>query len=384
MITALMLIMVVATLSILVLGTLVSQVRPASLVQKTTRTIFAAETGTQVALGELRTTLAAPDTNSDIYGDPTRLPCSLSGAVDGDSSQLRYAVTVQYFTVDPSRLTTEERSQQKQQCGVNAGRGVAVVPAYAVITSQGLAAGVPGLATTSGDRTLETQYAFRRTNKNVPGGLFRTSDLAYCLTANSATAESEVTYRAACARSDLNSWVHTETSTIALASTVRAGAPLCLQGPAASDTVHLVKLAPCAVVGRQLFSYKGYFQYRGQTDDNGGVGAGCLWAGVKESALKGAKLHSSSGGCVGGSNESLARRWWSWNPEPAVGAGSASLATSKQFINYQEFGRCFEVTQENLSADRMGIGPCKQELPGNSNRWNQVWAHSEPAPAPRR
>ena len=379
MLTALMLVLVVGTLSLLVLGTLVSQVRPIAFAQKAGRTVFAAEAGQQVALGELRTSVAGSGSLSG-YGDPAQLPCSLEGAVGAPEDQLTYVVTVQYFAEDPSGKNAAWREVAALDC-LTTSRGVGSVPAFAIISSQGRAAGVPGLATTTGNRWLETQYAFQRTNENIPGGLFRTSDLAFCLEAESAEEDSEVFYRSDCAPTDLNLWVHDDNSYIVLASSITEGGPsLCLQGPAAGadPADSLVRLAPCDVVGRQLFSYKGYFQYQGQNDDNTGLGTGCLWAGVKHSALEGQALHSSSAGCVGGGNESAARTWWSWNPEPAVGAGSASLASSKQFISYEEFGRCLEVTQENLWAANMGIGPCKQSVPGNGNRWNQVWEHDEP------
>ncbi|MEJ5944661.1 hypothetical protein WDZ17_05055 [Pseudokineococcus basanitobsidens] len=382
MLTALMLIMVVGTLSVLVLGTLVSQVRPASLVQKTTRTVFAAETGSQVALGEMRTNLAAADSNGDVYGDPTKLPCTLSGPVGESSAQLTYAVTVQYFAADPSALSSAQRSSAAMTCGTSGGRGVTTAPAYAVISSKGFDAGVPGLATTSGDRTLETQYAFQVTNKNVPGGLFRTSDTGFCLEAESAQAGSGVRYRSDCSsRNARMLWVHAKQSYIQLASTIGTSTPLCLQGPTGpSGGQELVRLQACAVTGPQLFSYKGSFRYQAQNDSNTGVGTRCLWSGSQSAALENARLRSSADGCVRSGDDSyLVRPYWSWNPEPAVGAGSASQPSSLQLVNYAEFGRCLEVTQENLWADRMGIGPCKQAVPGNGNRWNQVWARSEPA-----
>lgn len=375
MVTALMLVMVVGTLSILVLGTLVSQVLPVSLTQKTTRTIFAAEAGTQVALGALRTT--PPKTvNGLAYGNPARLPCTLSGSVGGSASTLMYSVSVEYFTADPSGLTKDERATSPTRLPCVAGGGVSTAPAFAVISSKGLAAGVPGLATTAGDRTLETQYAFQLTNENVPGGVFRTSDLLLCLTADHVEPGSPVRYGNQCnGRTEVNAWIHAEGSGLVLASTAAFNEPLCLQGPEVDGGE--VRLANCAEAARQKFSYRNYFRYEQQAD--GETGGGCLWAGVRDpSVLAGRTVHVSVDACArekDGSSKAT-RPYWSWNPEPAVGAGSASSPDSLQFINYAEFGRCLEVKNEYLDADKMGIGPCKQRFSEDGDiwlRWNQMW-----------
>ncbi len=48
--------------------------------------------------------------------------------------------------------------------------------------------------------------------------------------------------------------------------------------------------------------------------------------------------------------------WWSWSPEPAVGAGDSGYA-SGQFVNYKYFGSCFEITREDPWANVEGRRP---------------------------
>jgi hypothetical protein len=66
-----------------------------------------------------------------------------------------------------------------------------------------------------------------------------------------------------------------------------------------------------------------------------------------------------------------------------VGAGAASYATH-QIVNFKEFGRCADVTNEVISYAFMISYPCKQDATGTGAAllWNHKWYYSEPtAPA---
>jgi hypothetical protein len=62
-----------------------------------------------------------------------------------------------------------------------------------------------------------------------------------------------------------------------------------------------------------------------------------------------------------------------WRPDAAVGAGAAGAAT-QQLINYSQYGRCLDVTGQNVNATWMIAYPCKQD-PSRPVTWNQrfVW-----------
>jgi hypothetical protein len=73
--------------------------------------------------------------------------------------------------------------------------------------------------------------------------------------------------------------------------------------------------------------------------------------------------------------------WSSFTPDPRVGAGAASYSTN-QIVNFLQFGRCFDVTHQDLTSATMIIYPCKQD-PGPTHSdltWNQKWYYTEPNP----
>jgi hypothetical protein len=68
-----------------------------------------------------------------------------------------------------------------------------------------------------------------------------------------------------------------------------------------------------------------------------------------------------------------------FDPSPAVGAGAASY-TTQQLVNYQEFGRCADVTHTDINKSFMIVYPCKQDPTGNNAfSWNHKWVYTEPA-----
>ena len=68
--------------------------------------------------------------------------------------------------------------------------------------------------------------------------------------------------------------------------------------------------------------------------------------------------------CVG----SVADPTQAWVPSPSVGAGAAA---APQWVNYYEFGRCLDVTGQNVNASYLIDYPCKQNPYANAVAWNQ-------------
>ncbi len=379
MMAAVLLVMIMGGLSLLVLAMVASQVTPTQFAQKNTRTVFAAEAGMNTALAEIRAAAAAPDYTGKIYGDRTKLPCTVNGPVDLTGADLTYSVTVQYFTSSPTGKDAAWRTANHLTC--TPGSGVPVQPTYAVITSQGLANGVPGLATTVGDRTLTSTYQFQVTNTNVPGGLIYAFGDQFCLQANGTTAGSTITYVAAalCGTNDVTQlWVYDTDYEIKLASSTLGGTALCITGPPDTSTASVsAKLQACASSTsasrwNQLWSWQGGAVWEGESTAINGYSGYCLYSGVTSGDPLGRTL-SAAKQCA--SNQP----WGSFNPDPRVGAGAASYS-SKQIVNYLEFGRCFDVTDTDVNKAFMIVYPCKQDPSGGSQLpWNHKWYYAEPA-----
>ncbi len=69
-------------------------------------------------------------------------------------------------------------------------------------------------------------------------------------------------------------------------------------------------------------------------------------------------------------------------PTALVGAGGAYYNTH-QLVNYLEFGRCADVTNEVIDYAYMISYPCKQDPTGGTSyiTWNQKWYYCEPSDA---
>ena len=358
----LLIIVIFAALSLLVLGVLISQVRPTAFTQDSSRSLFAAEAGLQSALGQIRT--ATTGSSSGTYGDRAKLPCTVTGAVGDGATAPRYDVTLTYFDLDPTGHDAAWRTANTIPCSA----GTAVVPAFALVRSVGtVATARPGAAPES--RTLESKYSFRLTNPNIAGGLMYTLTQKACLEASGATTGASVKYTASArctTENDRQRWLYDTDYAIKLATTTQDGSSgaLCLTGASGAVT-----LQPC-VKGRydQLWSWESFARFRGQKADNSGYGTQCLWAGTTDdAAIDNKPLVAGTGGC-----EQVNAEWKSFSPTPAVGAGGAGVRT-QQLVNYLEFGRCFDIPSENWDFAFLFISPCKQN-PSKDNRpvlWNQ-------------
>lgn len=378
----LMLIMVTATLSILVLGLVLAQVKPSQFAQKNSRTVFAAEAGIEAALGEIRSSLKPPDHSGAVYGDRSKLPCTVDGPVVSGTDNLTYSVAITYYKDDPSGKDPVWLAANKLAC--NKGYGTLVEPSFAILEASGTANGVKGLAATAGNRSISTIYAFQVTNVNVSGGLMYNFDDSFCLRADAAVANAKVRYTATCnGGDDLALWVYDTDYGIKLASTVGTGAELCITGASANltsgQTVD-VSLQLCNNSWNQFWSYQGGANFRSQRSDNTNYSSpsACLWAGTSGTSLQNRTLQVGTSGCTGNTPAT------SFSPEPMVGPGAAGYNTN-QIVNYLEFGRCFDVTNENPNSTFMIIYPCKQDPSGGSRLcWNHRWYYVEGTTSPQR
>lgn len=391
MVTALIAIMLTATMSILMLGVITSQVMPTSFLRASSQTIFAAEAGVNAVLGQIRTAEGAANFGV-IYGDTTLLPCTASGPVDGSGTTLRYEATVQYFTEDPTGRSAAWIAANAVGCV--AGSGPVVDPTYALLTSTGVGEDVVGLSADAGDRVVSAVYEFQVTNNNIPGGLIYNFDAdvnksgKYCLQADNAIAGAFVRYVPAvdCGTDDSRQlWIYSNSYQIKLASTtlpsLYPAGPLCIEGPttpsaALPQRVILQQCEPPTAAARwnQLFSWEGGANFRGELSTITNYSDIVLSTG-SASVTSGSYLQAWD-------QDGDRQEWVSFTPDPRVGAGAAGYNTH-QIVNYLEFGRCFDVTDEDVDSLFMIAYPCKQDpSPGGTLLfWNHKWFYTEPAGA---
>ncbi|NAZ81699.1 hypothetical protein GTR02_07690 [Kineococcus sp. R8] len=369
---------IAATLSLLVLGVVLSQVQPTQMQQKTTRTVAAAQAGVDAALAQIRTAEGTATVVGRV-GDPTKLPCEVTGTVGDNADGAAFRVTISYFDTNPSTLTRDERALRDITCTPGQGTG-ALVPSFAVLSSAASGKPLAGRTADSGDRSMESLYAFEISNENVPGGRMFSVNQKFCLTVASPAVGVTVTYTAAAGcptGGALTSWVYDKDYALKLASTL-TGTPLCISAPLASGVD--ATLQTCAVGDlKQQWSYEGGARFRGQkaaagngTKNSSDYGAYCLTASTTDATkLQGARLQS--GTCSSDTEHG------SFSPDPSVGAGAASVET-QQIVNYLEFGRCMDVTKGDLSYAYMIVYPCKQDPSGGTKlSWNHKWSYVEPA-----
>ena len=388
MLTAILFMIIMAGLSTVILGVVVAQNVPTGLSQKSTTTIDAAEGGLQSALAIMRTATTVTTINGVLttVGDPTKLPCSIpSTSVNGSTTDpTTYAVTIAYYNADPTgqNLITFNPTHLITCAQVQKG----TVPLFALLTAAGQTTTIPGSASTTGARSLAAVYSFDISNVNIPGGIIYNDDSTSCLQAATATAGSVINFVAAstcgvAANAPLQKWSYTTNWQIALSSTTAGGAQgLCITGPTvAGGATQNALLQTCALPTdpnrwNQLWSWTGSYTWEGELqaitgpNPNSWLGPN-IADGTSATGLKLQVINSSS------ANGTM-------TPSELVGAGAASYATH-QLVNYQEFGRCADVTNEVLpnNPNNLISYPCKQDPTGGTGNitWNQKWYYCEPS-----
>lgn len=322
----------------------------------------AAQAGVNVMLGEVRAA------TTDEVGTSTLLPCGTRAGTVSGGGPAAYSVSVDYYMADPVRTTG---TPQKMTCVPGYGTYDPVsdgfTPKFAQITSTGTDG--PATNGSTPGRTLSTTYVFRTTNTNIVGGRIRINPAAgstteLCLDAGSPTPISGAVVRLqTCANPPLDQQVFAYRTdlTIQLLSSVTGTYPngLCLDTAPPATSGRTVVLATCSVVGSppytQQWSYNdngGYTASLATSADSGVLSSQCFSVAGQS---PGVQLLLAT--CNGGSTTTQA-----WIPSPAVGAGAAQ---APQLVNFAEFGRCLDVTNQDTSVDHLIDYPCKQNpFPG--------------------
>ena len=386
-------IMLVMILSALVAGAVVSQIGASVFGQKNTRTAHAAEAGLDAGLGAIRASWAVDTLEGDTaVGYRVLLPCNgtaswtTEGQVVGAPGDVAYQVTIRYFADDRNPTGRDEAwlDANALPCAVD---GVSELPAFAHITSLGSGSDTGQRSEDAGERTLVTVYDFSTTNENIPGGLIHrerpsgSSLPDLCLDSGSAAPAVGAALRwELCADNDPSQifWWRKD-FTILQSSTVNLpGGALCVTSSANATTTQSVTMAPCqADFKPQQWGQTSEFGFGVHPRHPGNSTRYCLLVGNNNAP---GAATATTGACSMG----LYNTRSGMRPDASVGAGSAgdigdtvSPNTGYQWVNYDEFGRCYDLPNWNGNTDQMTVSPCKQS-PIRSTDWNQV-LHYEPA-----
>jgi hypothetical protein len=340
----------------------------------------AAQTGLASALANIR---AAKD--ADGNGLPGNLPCAgagvpqVTGTLTGSAS--RYETTVTYLMQDPTGHNQAWISARGAPCATKL-PGLAT---YAFISSVGHD------RARAYQRTLFGTYLFKTIMKgNQPGGQIRMWQNAgdrylLCVDAGAAPAAGTPVTMQPCATQpdgtavDRQKFAYEPNITIALTTANPVAYPngLCLDAGSPQQAGAPVRLQPCGnpTLPQQQWSFDFASGMIG-TDDGKQINNNCLSVDQPDTPGSNIKINDKSGG-LGNGNPACDTNYpndvQSWNPQPAVGAGGAVLPVTRQVVNYGQFGRCLDVTLEDVTIPYDIVFPCKQAPDPTDRDWNQQW-----------
>jgi len=406
--------LMVSTLSIGLLAVVLNETRPTQFQRKLTRTIAGAEGGLQVVLNQLR---AANDGAGK--GLISKLPCSTDGAtftftdgstvnVDGATfggsvgtagSATTYTAYVSYYASDPSSwYATQSQWPNYATTGANSNAQALAcplnsVPAYAFVQAIGRDSAVSGFNSTVGNRSVHATYQFNTTNVNIQGGRMLEFGTTLCLDAGTVPQVGTTLTMQNCNAFGYAPQMWSYRTDLSILYAGNPALNLCIQQPA-SGNVPTLQTCTSSVntTNSSTYPYTGTQQKQEWGfNDNGHFAA---------PASDGSVPNSSPGLCLqpNGANDTTSATvgaqliyttcdsgttgYTAWNPDPQVGAGKAGGATNglpgatKQLVNYQEFGRCLDITGQDVNADHLIDYPCKQAPDSSKLTFNQVWTFS--------
>lgn len=346
----------------------ISQSRSTRLDTTRVHALDAAHAGIDAMLGQIRS--AKTD---DGVGTSSMLPCAPSTGVVNGTDDAEYTVSVDYYMADPVAMPAPMR------CVPGYGPYDPVTdsftPKYARITSTG----TDGSAVNGGTRgrRLVTTYMFRTTSSNIPGGRIRLypasgNSAALCMDGTAATPTAATIVKLQPCTDPLAAqqvFAYRSDLTIQLLSSITGTykAGLCLDAAPSPVADRILTLAVCqasdsSTLWTQQWSFNddGHLEASRQTSATTGALSGmCL-----NVASQNAGLPLTVQSCTGGTGSPAQ----AWIPAPSVGAGAAE---APQLINLHEFGRCLDVTNQNVNENHLIDYPCKQNPDPTSVRWNQ-------------
>ncbi|GIE77870.1 hypothetical protein Aph02nite_38200 [Actinoplanes philippinensis] len=286
-------------------------------------------------------------------------PCDFEGdaGIDGTGEKLLYKVKITYRDQDGDEL----------KCPLVA------LPTTADVTSEGVS--------TAGTRSVSATYKFSTTNNNIPGGsiwIASSTDKTLCMDVKSMpVAIDRAVVMQACNGNSTQQFAYTEKLYLKL---INSEGTKLADGTIAEDGVCLYAATPHASgsavtlqrcpntstpTGLYQWSLDGNSQFH-STNSSRGIESFCI--NLKAANTVGTPL--ILGSCGGSTTLSV------WRSDPRIGAGMAGDKTN-QLVNFAQFSRCLDVTNQNVGYSYMIAWFCKQAPTGVVD-WNQIWEHPVP------
>jgi hypothetical protein len=369
---AMMLTLVGTSLSTLMVPVVIAQVRDTAVVAARAKALHAAQAGIDIVMGRIRGSL----------GDISNLVCipalsPLRGSIGAATAGLpglgggtdvlpgRFEVSIEYQDATNSTIPCVP-------AGLPNLLTVTKAPAYAVIRSMGTdrpgAVTDPILARDSRTRTLTATYVFRFTNENIEGGLLRLYGGLYCLDAGSGSPATGtiVTTQPCNTGSTRQTFAYTKDLALRLVSSITATNPqgMCIDSLDKPVAGSLLQFQTCgtspALPFHQRWSLNDSSNFQNTAEDGKVLGKLCMHA--KAGATKGAFMELTTCGGAADNTRTFA-------PDATVGAGAADAPD--QLVNFQQFGRCVDVTNFNVNLGFLIVWPCKQAPVITGVGWNQ-------------
>jgi Ricin-type beta-trefoil lectin domain len=349
---ALLVTLVGMALSAALVPIVVSQVVSTRTISGRIQSLDVAQAGIDVALGQLRSA-----TDSAGKGSLAKLPpCQMTG--NAGSSGSKFIVTIVYAGLADSTVSP---ACPRPGVPITAKLSSTGGGPFAVWPSTGSPVGSPGT------RTIEATYTFKTNNENISGGAIQLGANSLCMDAGTIASPVAGTslkmQPCKLTGSSDQRFAYTTDLNLKLIGSEVSGATggMCLDAPVPHATGGLVTFQPCGSrLAQQQWSLNDSSNFQGTGD---GVTLDSFCFNLKVAG--GTNSDVILGGCGGAANLSVFR------PQPGVGAGMASVDTG-QLVNFKQFSRCLDVTNQVMSSSYMIVWFCKQAPDGNV-RWNQKW-----------
>jgi hypothetical protein len=361
---ALLLTLVSIGLSAILVAVVTAQFTTTRVSVQRVHALHAAQAGIDVALGQLRAA----------NGELAKLPCRttesplrnpFTGRV-GAGGTARYEVGIDYFTTDPQGKDDAWLTANRLSC--SAGAGTFNTPGFALLRSRG----------TDDSRTwrnLRATYTVQTSNQNIVGGLvhvFRTatsSDMCFDAGSSSPSAGTNLQMQLCSAGSSRQQFAYNPNLTLTLVSSKTRTIPLgmCLDAGTPHAIGSVVQFRPCADTTKpqQQWSINDSANFEGTTDGRTLDGY-CF--NVQSPNTPGSFVVLGRGSQCNRAYDNVQ----AFSPEATTGAG-ASGSDAGQLVNFDQFGRCVDVTEQNVGYAYLIVWPCKQAPDPTNVSWNQKY-----------
>jgi hypothetical protein len=352
MLMALLVTLVAMALSASLVPIVIAQLSSTRTISGRTQALEVAQAGIDVALGQLRSA-----TDSAGKGILANLPpCEMTG--NAGTTNSKFIVTITYSGVTGSATPPGcPRSGVPITAKLSSTGG----GPFAVWPTSGPAFG------SRGTRTIEATYTFKTNNENISGGAIQLGANSLCMDAgtNASPAAGSLLRMQPCKLSGSSDqrFAYTSDLNIRLIGSESTGAlgGMCLDAPIVHATGGQVTFQPCGSrLARQQWSLNDSSNFQGTGD---GVALDSFCFNLRTPGTAGSDV--ILGGCGGAAGLSVFR------PQPGVGAGMATVDTG-QLVNFKQFSRCLDVTDQDVRSTYMIVWFCKQAPDGNV-LWNQKW-----------